>query len=448
MVAQRTAGTVERIDSSDDERAVRERIGQVLAEPLTAEGAVRIALLNNRDLQAFYSMMGLAQADLVQAGLLPNPIVDGVLRFGFNGAGTGFEGAIVQEFLTIVQIPLRKRVAEAAFEAAKLQVVAAAVDLAGRVKAAFYHLQGSEQTLEMHRVVMTAFALGAETSERQHEAGNITDLELANEQALYQQARIDLAQAEIEELERREDLNALMGLWGRETMWTVGTRLPEPPASDEALGDLESLAVSQRLDLAAARQQIEVANRELRIAEIFRFLPFLELGFGSEREPESGIWHGGPFVALPLPIFDQQQGPVARGREELRERRFRYDGLAVDIRADVRRRRDRLHAARRRAAYYRDVLLPLRHEIVRQSQLEYNGMLIGVFQLLLAKREEVDAGRAYVETLADYWITRAELERAVGGELPLAASDPVPRILPEPVPPSGGESGPMHHHGG
>ena len=85
------------------------------------------------------------------------------------------------------------------------------------------------------------------------------------------------------------------------------------------------------------------------------------------------------------------------------------------------------------AEHYRTVLVPLRERIIRQTQLEYNAMLAGVFQLLAAKRDEIDAGRGLIESLRDYWIARTDLETAVGGELPVDT-------------PSTAAAEPTHHH--
>ena len=63
-------------------------------------------------------------------------------------------------------------------------------------------------------------------------------------------------------------------------------------------------------------------------------------------------------------------------------------------------------------------LIPAAADLVRHSQLEYNAMLIGVFDLLRARQEQVEAGGSYIEALRDYWVARVELERAIGGELP------------------------------
>jgi cobalt-zinc-cadmium efflux system outer membrane protein len=64
-----------------------------------------------------------------------------------------------------------------------------------------------------------------------------------------------------------------------------------------------------------------------------------------------------------------------------------------------------------------NAVLPLRHRIVEQTQLEYNAMQVGVFPLLQAKQAEIDAGREYVEALQQYWLQHVELERAAGGRL-------------------------------
>lgn len=148
-------------------------------------------------------------------------------------------------------------------------------------------------------------------------------------------------------------------------------------------------------------------------------LPTEDLGADAEREPE-GDWTVGPAIELPVPIFDQGQADVASAVAQLRGSRERYRALAVKIRSEVRRAWMRAEAARGRAEHYRRVVLPLRRRIVEETQLRYNAMLAGVFELLQAKRDEIEAGRAYVETLTEYWVARSELERAVGGDLRLS----------------------------
>ena len=445
-LSSRTAAPVTwRQDTPAEAAKFEEHLRELLASELTPESAVEIALFNSPALQATYERLGIAQADLVQAGLFPNPVLHASVRFGVAGPGPGAELSLLQDFIRMLEVPLRKRVATAEFESAKLDVAHAVIDLIANVKTAFYTLQGAEQMLELRQTVARATRLSAEIATRQHEAGNITDLDWGNEQALAEEAKLDLARAEADELADREELNALLGLWGPNTTWKIAARLPGLPAEEMRRQGLESLAVSQRLDLAAARQAVEAQARSLGLARVTALFPDGVFGGEAEREPD-GEWTAGPAVEFSVPIFDQGQAAVARAVAELRERQRHYAALAVHIRSQVRRAGTRMESTRRRAAYFEKIVLPLRHQNVGRSQLQYNAMQIGVFQLLQGKRDEIEAGRNYVETLTDFWLARTELERAVGGDLPAGPTQPSVTLSPEPGEPTGHEH--HMHHGG
>src|SRR5262249_38139387 len=154
--------------------------------------------------------------------------------------------------------------------------------------------------------------------------------------------------------------SALMGVWGRDTVFTVATRLPELPQGEISLLGLESLAVSQRADLAAARHEIESIAESLGIDKVTGVVPQLALVGHYERELE-GPGRGGPSLELTLPIFDQGQAKIAAASARLRQSEQRFAALAIQIRSDVRRLRNRLLSARSRTEYLARVILPLRH---------------------------------------------------------------------------------------
>src|SRR5688572_17379055 len=160
---------------------VTARVQALLERELDAEGAVTIALLRNRHLQALYEDLRIAQADLVEAGLLRNPIFHHEALFPDGGGRVGLDLGLEQEFLSILYLPLRKRVAAASFEATKLRVAEHVLALAGTVRMAFYHLQGAEQLVDLLRTAHEATEASAELAQRLHEAGNLRDLDLANE---------------------------------------------------------------------------------------------------------------------------------------------------------------------------------------------------------------------------------------------------------------------------
>jgi len=413
-VAARTGQHVEWDCGTGPDVAVSQRVRSMLKGGIGADEAVQVALLNNRNLQATYESLGVAQAQLVQAGLLRNPVFDADVKFLEGGGGTIVELAVVQDFLDVLFIPVRQKVAKASLEAEKLRVTGAVLDLAGEVRRAFYDHAAAEQTLELRRTVTAATEASYDLARRLRDAGNITALDLANEQALHESAKLELARAESAVLETRERLNVLMGLWGQDTEWTLRPRLADPPADELSTDDVERRAVESSLELATARQRVEAAGRTLGLNRSLALLPELQAGAAAEKEPE-GDWGIGPAVSLPIPLFDQGQAKNAAAAAELRRARRQYVAAAVEVRSAARLARDRLIAARDRAAYVKQVLLPLRQEITRQSQLQYNAMLIGAFQLLQAKQAEVEAGVAYVDALRDYWIAKSDFQQVQSG---------------------------------
>ena len=372
--------------------------------------------MNNRSLQATYEELNIAQADLVAAGLLRNPVFDAEVRFPTKGGGTGLEMAVVQDFIDILYIPLRKSVAEAAFEAAKLRVAGAAIDLAGQVRAAFYAAQASKQLLEMRMNVVAATEAAYTLATRLRVAGNITELDIANERALFEQSKLDLRTAELELLRSRERLNVLVGLWGNQTNWTMPARLPDPSSEEPNTMGLERRAVERSLDLAIARAEIDEAAQALGIARPFGLFSDAELGVTSEREGD-GAWAVGPAFSLPLPIFNQGQPAVASAQATLRSISQQYAAQATELRSQVRVAHAAVTAARERVVYYEQVVLPLRQQIVDQTQFRYNAMQVGAFQLLQAKKEQIETGSEYIRALLEYWLAHTEREQLLNGRM-------------------------------
>src|SRR5256886_9588704 len=387
-------------------------VSSLLSRPLTAESAVQIALLNNHTLQATYEELGIAQADLVEAGLLRNPIFTFERRF----PGQAAEIDLLKEFIDIVLLPLRKRIAAAQFEAAKLRVGHEILKTAAEVRAALYEHQGDQQLVDLRKTVAEATERSAETALKMKEAGNLRNLDLANKQATHAQAKIELAKAQSEAVQSREKLNKLMGAFGAQTNWTVASRLPELSGGEVSTSQLESRAIQQRLDLAAARQEFIAQARSLGIARGDAILQGAEFGGHYERGI-SGEYAVGPSVNVPIPIFNQGQAAFARGGAKIRQAEQRYLALPAEIRSDVRAARDQMLLSRRQVEYFKSTALPTRTWVTEESQLEYNAMQIGPFQLLQAKQAEVKTGAESVEALRDYWVARAELEKAVGGSL-------------------------------
>jgi cobalt-zinc-cadmium efflux system outer membrane protein len=275
----------------------------------------------------------------------------------------------------------------------------------------------------------------ADLAQRQHDAGTLNELGMTSQRAIYHQAKVDVAQAEAQLIADRERLNRLMGLWGDQTTWTAADQLPDIPPNEIPIDHLESLAMRQRLDLAASRDRLTAAGRTLGLTQDFRYFSNLDIGIDTEREPD-GQHLTGPTLSLQLPIFDQGQAAVARAEAQYRQLERRFEGQAIDIRSQVREARDRMVARRNLAEYYK-ILLPERVRILNLTLLQYNGMFKSAYDLILARQGEMMTEQAYIEAWRDYWLARTELERAVGGRLPtIAASSPTTRAQQQPTAPA------------
>ncbi|HZL37997.1 MAG TPA: TolC family protein [Tepidisphaeraceae bacterium] len=428
VAARHTGHVVQWRGHSAQDTAVDSSVAALLSRELTVDQTVQIALLNNRKLQATFEDLGIAQADLVQAGLLKNPVFFGTWRFPDKVPnGTNAEYSVTQDFLDLLILPLRKRVASAQFESAKLAVANEVVQLAADVKAAYFTFQAREQLLTRLRLIVELNQTAAELARRQFEAGTLNDLNRTSQQAIYDQSKVDVAQAEAQLAADRERLNRLMGLWANQTTWKIADHLPAIPANEIPVAHLESLAIRRRLDLAATRAQLITLAQALAITKGYRYFTSIDLGVDTEREP-GGQSVTGPQLSLQIPIFDQGQAQVAKLEAQFRQFQGRFQAMAIDARSEVREARDRMLAQRNLAEFYK-VLLPERIRILNLTLQQYNGMLKGPYDLLLAKQSEVVAEQAYIDSWRDYWIARAQLERAVGGRLP---EGPTSGLVPRP----------------
>jgi cobalt-zinc-cadmium efflux system outer membrane protein len=416
-VQQRTGKTVRwEANQAAHDQVLRE-VHHLLRQPLTVESAVQVALFNNRSLQATFEELGLSAADLIEAATIPNPKIDLSVRFPDkppSGTYIDYSGAI--DFLSIIMIPLKKRIAKERLEATALRVTDAILELVSQVKETFYSLQASQQLLKRFQLITDTNGAALDLTQRQHQAGNITDLALLQQQSSYSHSRLDVATTEMDIRRKHQKLNRLLGVWGADSDWKIAGELPEVPSSEIPLKSLERLAISQRLDLQAAYLLLTSESRNLGLTKAFRLLGALEFGVESERETDSQT-RTGPTFAIELPIFNQGQARIARGEAALRQAEDKLEELAIDIRSQIGDLQDELASKRQIARFYQDELLPDQRRILNESLINYNVMEIGNLELFTAKAEEARTEREFIEAVRDYWIARAELERAVGGNL-------------------------------
>ena len=392
-------------------------VTDLLVQPIGPEQAVDIAIMKNADLQARFEDLGIARAQLVDASLPPNIEFDGDIGSFADNRRSDFGFAATLNLTNLMFLPLRRGVARAGLDAVCIEIGGAALEFAYEVRNAFYDYQAAAQLLELDQTVLDVAAASYDAAQRLYDAGNITALELANERAFYEQARSEATLAEAGVLGHREELNVWMGLSGTETDWQLAGRLddPQPEVELPTVETLEGRAIEDSLDLLGLEYRYTASARMANLARAEGLLPSLRAGARVGRE--DSVRQTGPVISIEVPLFDRGQGRVDEARAQMRQLEQQYRARAVSIRAGVRRSRNELLIATRRAEHYRDVLLPLWEQIVSETQRQYNAMQSGVFQLLLARREQIRTGQEYVTALRSYWRARSTLDQILAGRL-------------------------------
>jgi len=422
------AGTRGRTLPQADDAAAFTR--EAMSQPLTADTAVQLALLNNPALRGEMARLGFAAADVYDAGRLANPVFSARRLSPDNiDANAQLTLGIAVNFVNLLFLPANQKLAKAQFEAAKLEVGSAAVDLAADVEAGWYQAVGAEQLAQMRETVATAARSSADLAQRFFDAGNISRRELAMEQAAASQSHLDALSARAAAVASHSALNRLMGLSAAQDTWSLDARLAAPLPQEDELDALLALAVDSRLDVTALQQQAQALASRYGLVRRTRLVGGIELGVEREKDFD-GALHAGPSLSLELPLFNWGAGRVAAAQAALDRTEAELDALVLDRSNGVKLAHAKIASAKTRAEAYRSALIPQREAVVEQMQREVNYMLTGVFELLLAKQQEYDAYAGYLEAVRDYWTARTELARAVGRRLPSSEQPAAPMLDP------------------
>jgi outer membrane protein, heavy metal efflux system len=408
-VTQRTGQTVDWREPSDQDDP---RLRALLQEELTADHAVAVAMANSPRLQATLAELGIARADLLQASVVRNPLFEAEIRFP-RDPFRPFELRLAQTLVDLIQLPRRRALGRTAFETAKLAITAEIVRFASEVRADYVEYLAARQHVALSRIDLEAAQASSELAERQHDAENITDLQLENEQARYEQTLLDFARAERRLLVAREMLLRAMGVRDGAIEWNVPDAYPALPPSEPDQAQLEELAAARRLDIDLARHEVAIARARVPLARL-AVLGDITVD-GHYQRDANGARTVGPGIEVPIPIFNSGAAARSRAEGEYLRARHTLSALLGESSSQIRAARATVAEARERVEYYRDVVVPRRQRIIALTILEHNAMLAGTFQLLQAKQGEAQARHELIDAQRDYWAARNELDRVLNG---------------------------------
>ena len=409
---------------SNQEREQRAQFAaQLLSKPLGQKEAVQLALTNSHALQALLAQGWVEAADAAQSGRIANPI------FSFERMVVGDElelgRALSFGLLDLLTLPVRAGTAERRIEQAQLRLSAEVVDRVTQVRQAWVRAVAAQQTLGYARQVLEGAEAGAELARRMQSVGNFNRISRAREQSFYADAATRLATAQHQVTASREELVRLLGLdESQAQMLKLPERLPELPKTPLEPNAVGALATQGRLDIRLAQSALAGAGKAQGLNVVTSFTDIeltarrntkFDNASGTRTDPR------GSEVAVRLPIFDW--GGMQRDAWNARTLAA-ANQLEATVRAAGSSLREGYSAYRTAfdvAKHYRDEVLPVRRVISEENQLRYNGMLIGVFELLADARDQVGTVTAAIDAQQQFWLADAALQASLIGR-PTATS--------------------------
>jgi outer membrane protein TolC len=402
------------IKTQKEADSVNERVNALLSFPLSQDNAVRIALINNRALQQTYEQIGISQSELVQAGLMSNPLLG--YSVGRGGGVTTTKVTLDVAFLDLLWIPLRRELGGLALEETKAHVGDEVLKTARDVRKSFIDARVAQEHVALYDSQLKSYEASVQLAIRQYTAGNLSKRSFLKIQDTYSHARLESIRLNQENGRARETLNRLLGVYGAQTHYTLEIqplKLSAPLKTEEGL---ERYAIEHRLDMSAAIKAVDYAASEAGYAKNTRLLSEVEMSAESEKTTDTDRFNTFG-IKIPIPIFDFGQGRVGKTQAMYNQRVHRLYEAAVNIRSEV---RDAYAASRYTydtAHETQEVIVPANKQILEETQLFYNGMLDGIYELLEDQRRYGEARMESLTAVGEYQKAQANLEYVLGGDV-------------------------------
>ncbi|MDM0002013.1 TolC family protein [Variovorax sp. J22P240] len=414
--SQFTDGKLE-LSRTDEQREARAALtDDLLTRPLSESDAVRVALANSPAVQAMLAQSWAGMAAANQSGRLPNPL------FKFERLRLGDElelGRLLSFGLAdLILLPQRMALSKSRSAQVKVQLASTVVDQVTQVRQAWVRAVAAQQSLQYAVQVNEAAQASAELARRMQQVGNFSKLQRARQQVFHADATTRLASAQHATAAAREDLVRMLGLDDAQAAkLTLPDRLPDLPKAPREADEVAGAANDQRLDVRLARAQLDVAGKTQGLNLLPTFID-IEAGARHDTVFASGgrVNRNGYELDVRLPLFDWGTAQRDAMNAQALAAAYRYDATVRGANSQLREGYSAYRTAYDIARHYRDEIVPLRQTMAEENMLRYNGMLIGVFELLAETREQITSVMAAIDAQQQFWLADAALAASVIGK--------------------------------
>jgi outer membrane protein TolC len=403
---------------TEEDRQKRQTVSaQLLLNLVGQTEAVQLMLANSPAFQALMAQHWAEAASAAQSGRISNPV------FSFESVVTGTETEINRFFtfglLDILTLPQRSAIAEHRIVQAQIRLASEIVDRVTQVRQAWVKAVAAEQSFVYAQQVYDSAEASAELARRMESVGNFNRLTRARHQAFYADAATQLVTAKQNAVSKREELVRLLGLDENQAVnFKLPARLPAIPSNPLSVEAVGQEASRQRLDVQLAKASLNASAKAQGLVGITSFTDIeLSARRGNVSDSAAGVTTSrrGYEVGVRLPIFDW--GSMQRDAMNA-QTLAAANNLEATIRVAGSSLREN-YAAYRSAydisRHYKDEVLPLRKVMADENMLRYNGMIIGVFELLADARDQVATVISAITADQQFWMADAALKANVMG---------------------------------
>ena len=391
---------------------------ELLAKPLSRDDAVQLALANSPAVQALLAQSWADMAQANQTGRIANPM------FTFERLRSGDElelGRLLSfGLLDLLMLPRRMEISRGQVAQARVQLSANVVEQVTQVRQAWVRAVAAQQSLEYANQVNRSAQASAELARRMQQVGNFNKLQRARQQVFYADATAQLASAQHAATAAREELTRQLGLSDAQAgQLQLPERLPDLPKEPRQSALVSANATEQRLDVQLARNQLEMAGRSQGL-NLITSLVDVELGIRRDTVFDNAAGTSTPRkgyeLGIRLPIFDWGTARRDAMNAQSLAAANRYESTVRGASSQLRESYSAYRTAYDVARHYRDEIVPLRKTMADENVLRYNGMLIGVFELLADNRDQISSVVAAINAYQQFWLADAALAASMTGK--------------------------------
>ncbi len=413
-----TQGKLELSRTAQQQQARSALSADLLAKPLSMDGAVQLALSNSPAVQTLLAQSWADMAQANQNGRIANPL------FTFERVRFGDEleiGRLLSfGLLDLLTLPRRISIARGQIAQAKVQLTSSVVDQVTQVRQAWVRAVAAQQSLAYAGQVNTTAQASAELARRMQQVGNFNKLQRARQQVFYADATAQLASSQHAATAAREELTRLLGLSDEQAgQLKLPERLPDLPKEARQSAAVSTTATEQRLDVQMARMQLDVAGKSQGL-NLLTSLVDVELGIRRDTVFDNAAGTSTPRrgyeLGIRLPIFDWGSAKRDAMNAQSLAAANRYEGTVRGASSQLRESYSAYRTAYDVAKHYRDEIVPLRKTMAEENVLRYNGMLIGVFELLADNRDQISSVIAAINAYQQFWLADAALSASLTGK--------------------------------